>query len=102
MMKLGRRKKRYRPNILAMVVMTVITALLVCAMISRTSDLEQRAENYEARIASLNLQIAEAGEITKELEEQRIYMQSTQYIMDMAKDVLGLVEPGEIVVMPQQ
>lgn len=102
MMKLGRRRKRYRPNIFAMVVMTVITALLVCAMISHTSELEQRVENYEVRIASLNLQIAEAGETTKELEEQRIYMQSTQYIIETAKNVLGLVEPGEIVVMPQQ
>ena len=102
MMKLGRRKKHYRPNILAMIVMTVITVLLVCAMVSHTAELEPRAEVYEARIDSLMKEIAAADELTKELQEERVFMQSSQYIVQMAKNVLGLVEPGEIVVMPQQ
>ena len=85
-----------------MVVMAVITALLVCAMISRTSALEQRIGTYDAKIASLNLQISEANAKTDKLEEQRIYMQTIQYIEEMAKEVLGLVEPDEILVMPQK
>jgi len=100
--KLSRRKKRYRPNVFAMIVMTVITVLLVCALISRTSELERRAEVYEAKITSLNKEIAEADALTEALEEERIFMQSNQYIVQMAKDVLGLIEPGEIVVAPQQ
>jgi len=100
--KLSRRKKRYRPNVFAMIVMTVITVLLVCALISRTSELERRAEVYEAKITSLNKEIAEADALTEALEEERIFMQSSQYIVQMAKDVLGLIEPGEIVVAPQQ
>ena len=102
MVKLSRRKKRYRPNVFAMIVMTVITVLLVCALISRTSELERRAEVYEAKITSLNKEIAEADALTEALEEERIFMQSNQYIVQMAKDVLGLIEPGEIVVAPQQ
>lgn len=102
MVKLSRRKKRYRPNVFAMIVMTVITVLLVCALISRTSELERRAEVYEAKITSLNKEIAEADALTEALEEERIFMQSSQYIVQMAKDVLGLIEPGEIVVAPQQ
>ena len=85
-----------------MIVMTVITVLLVCALISRTSELERRAEVYEAKITSLNKEIAEADALTEALEEERIFMQSSQYIVQMAKDVLGLIEPGEIVVAPQQ
>ena len=102
MVKLSRRKKRYRPNVFAMIVMTVITVLLVCALISRTSELERRAEVYEAKITSLNKEIAEADALAEAVEEERIFMQSSQYIVQMAKDVLGLIEPGEIVVAPQQ
>lgn len=101
-MRLSRRRKHYRPNIFAMIVMTVITVLLVCALASRTSELERRAEIYEARITSLNKEIAEADALTESLEEERIFMQSSQYVVQMAKNVLGLVEPGEIVVAPQQ
>ena len=101
-MRLSRRRKHYRPNIFAMIVMTVITVLLVCALASRTSELERRAEIYEARITSLNKEIAEADALTEALEEERIFMQSSQYVVQMAKNVLGLVEPGEMVVAPQQ
>ena len=99
---LGRRKKKYRPNIFAMLVMTVITILLVYAMISQTSALEQRLGTYEARITSLNREIEDANAATEKLEEQRVYMQTTQYIEEMAKNVLGLVDPDEILVVPQQ
>ena len=85
-----------------MLVMTVITILLVYAMISQTSALEQRLGTYEARITSLNKEIAEADALTESLEEERIFMQSSQYVVQMAKNVLGLVEPGEMVVAPQQ
>ena len=98
---LGRKKKKYRPNIFAMVVMTVITVLLVCAMVSRTSALEQSLGTYEARITSLNREIENANAAAQELEEQRIYMQTTQYIEEIAKNVLGLVEPDEILIVPQ-
>ena len=85
-----------------MLVMTVITILLVYAMISQTSALEQRLGTYEARITSLNREIEDANAATEKLEEQRVYMQTTQYIEEMAKNVLGLVDPDEILVVPQQ
>lgn len=87
---------------LAMAVMTVITVLLVCAMISRTTALEQRLGAYDVKLASLNLEIDEANAKTKQLEEQKTYMQTIQYIEEVAKEVLGLVEPDEILVMPQE
>ena len=97
-----RRKKKYRPNKLAIAVITLITVGLVYAMSVHTSELMDRMEAYEARIDSLNNQIAEESELTEELEEYRIYMQTMQFIEDMAKKVLGLVEPGEMVVVPNE
>ncbi len=97
-----RRKKKYRPNKLAIAVITLITVGLVYAMSVHTSELMDRMEAYEAKIDSLNNQIAEGSELTEELEEYRIYMQTMQFIEDIAKKVLGLVEPGEMVVVPNE
>lgn len=102
MIKLGRRKKKYRPNFLAMAVMGIITVLLVIAMASRTAALEERLDTYEAKIDSLNIQIDEANKETEKLEGQRDYMQTLKYIEEMAKNVLGLVAPDEILVMPSE
>lgn len=96
-----RKKKKYRPNKLAIVLITLITVGLVYAMVVQTSALQKRLESYEARIDSLNQQIAEGTLTTEELEEYRNYMQTTSFIEEIAKKVLGLVEPGEIVVIPE-
>lgn len=100
-MELGRRKK-YRPNIAVMIVMTIITVGVVYACVLRTSALEQRLGTYEDKISALNLQIEEASAATEKLEEQRVYMQTRQYIEEMAKNILGLVEPDELLVKPEQ
>lgn len=97
-----RRKKKYRPNKLAIAVITLITVGLVYAMSVHTVQLQERLASYEAKIDSLNNQIAEGSELTEDLEEYRIYMQTMQFIEDMAKKVLGLVEPDEMVVVPNE
>ncbi len=97
-----KRKKKYRPNKLAIVLITLITVGLVYAMSVHTSTLQDRLESYQAKIDSLEEQIADGNDVTEELKEYRIYMQTMQFIEDIAKKVLGLVEPGEIVVAPNE
>ncbi len=97
-----KRKKKYRPNKLAILLITLITVGLVYAMSVHTSGLQERLNSYVAKIDSLENQIAEGSETTEELKEYRIYMQTMQFIEDIAKKVLGLVEPGEMVVVPNE
>lgn len=97
-----RKKKKYRPNKLAIAVITLVTAGLIYAMVVQTSQLQERLQAYEAKIESLNNQIAEGTLTMEELEEYRIYMQTSSFIEEIAKKVLGLVEPGEIVVVPTE
>lgn len=97
-----KRKKKYRPNKLAIVLITLITAGLVYAMSVHTSTLQERLESYQAKIDSLENQIADGNDVTEELKEYRIYMQTMQFIEDIAKKVLGLIEPGEMIVVPNK
>ena len=41
-------------------------------------------------------------ERSKELEEYRIYVQTKQYIEEVAKQKLGLVNPDEILLKPKK
>ena len=95
-----RKKKKYRPNKFAIVIITLITVGLVYAMAVQTTELQKRLESYEARINSLNQQIAEGTLTMEELEEYREYMKTTSFIEEIARKVLGLVEPGDIVIIP--
>ena len=38
----------------------------------------------------------------KELEEYRVYVQTKQYVEEVAKQKLGLVKPDEILLKPSQ
>ena len=96
-----RKKKKYRPNKLAIVLITVITAALVYVMAVETAELQKRLEVYQAKIESLNRQIEEGTLTMEELEEYREYMQTTSFIEEIARKVLGLVEPGDIVIVPE-
>lgn len=46
--------------------------------------------------------LAEEQERAKRLEEQRIYVQTKEYIEKVAKEKLGLVNPDEILLKPIQ
>lgn len=47
-------------------------------------------------------QKTEEEQRTKELEERKIYVQTKQYIEEVAKEKLGLVMPDEILLKPSE
>ena len=55
---------------------------------------------YQAREEALMAQVAKEENRSKELEEYRIYVQTKQYIEEVAKQKLGLVKPDEILLKP--
>ena len=55
-----------------------------------------------ARQKELLGQIDEAKERNEELQEYTLYMKTKKYVEDMARDILGLVYPDEIVIQPEE
>jgi len=75
--------------------------IMLAAIVSiRRNELNNKAEQYERRLAILEEQIKEAENYKDELSEKKIYIQTKQYIEEVAKDKLGLVNPDEIVLRP--
>ena len=94
----GRKKKR--KNGLKIIAVAV---LVLCAVITYSS-VELRAEKraLEKRKSELEIVLQTEQERSEELEDKKAYMQTTRYIEEVARKVLGLVYPEEIILRPEE
>ena len=85
------------------VIIYIVTAVVaVCALVlwARTRSLEQKEQRYIEKEQAILAQVAQEEERAKTLEEYRVYVQTKQYVEKMAKEKLGLVNPDEILLKP--
>ena len=57
-------------------------------------------DRYQAKEEALAKQVEQEKARANELEEYRVYVQTKQYIEEVAKQKLGLVKPDEILLKP--
>ncbi len=98
-----RRKKKDRwSNRLAIVGITMVVISLGVVVNLKSSSMQKKDLEYQIREQALEQQVAKEKDRAEELEEQRIYVQTKQYIEEVAKQKLGLVKPDEILLKPSQ
>lgn len=91
----ARRKKRtVRVGILAAVTAAV---LMTVAFAANGIQMRQKNAEYEKEIASLQEQVEEQEERKEDIDAQKEFMQSQEYIEEIAHERLGLVYPNETV-----
>lgn len=100
MAKYGRQKKK-KQNRLAMFAITLVVAALLAVLGLQTMRLEQRRDEYNTRRAAVEKQLDEQKARAEDLEAERLYVQTTDYIEKMARERLGLVNPDEIILKPE-
>lgn len=97
------RKRRERlGNRMALVGITFVVISLAVVVNFRGAELREKDLAYQIREENLNKQLEEEKERAKKLEEERIYVQTKEYIEKVAKEKLGLVNPDEILLKPIQ
>lgn len=79
----------------------VVFSLAVIVTI-KGSSLKEKDLEYQIRQENLSAQVEKELARSKELEEYRIYVQTKQYIEEVAKQKLGLVNPDEILLKPKE
>ena len=98
-----RRKRTDRSsNRAAVVAITVVVASLALVLGLRVNALKAKEAQYEAKEQALIEQVAAEEERAQTLEEYRVYVQTKQYIEKIAKEKLGLVNPDEILLKPNE
>lgn len=96
-----RRKKRDRwGNRMAIVGITVVVASLAVVVNLKSTSMRKKELEYQIREEALENQKTEEENRARELEEYRVYVQTKQYIEEIAKQKLGLVNPDEILLKP--
>lgn len=97
------RKRRERlGNRMALVGIIFVVISLAVVVNLRGAALRQKDLSYQIKEESLNRMLEEEKERAEQLEEERIYVQTKEYIEKVAKEKLGLVNPDEILLKPIQ
>ncbi len=99
-----RQSRMYRrdkwENRMALIGITAVVLSLAVVVNLKGASLKAKDLEYQIKEQNLEAQKAEEEQRTAELEERKIYVQTKQYIEEVAKEKLGLVMPDEILLKP--
>ena len=93
----GRRKSRNLNSKLPLLGITLVVGVLAFAVGIRSQDLRDKEPTYLMREDTLQKEIANEEQRTEDLNEKKVYVKTKQYIEEVARDKLGLVNPDEII-----
>ena len=83
-----------------MFAIALVVIVLLAFLSVKTLRLRDRVDGYDEQVARLEEEIAAEEARSEELDEREIYIQTKQYVEQIARDRLGLVYPGEILLVP--
>lgn len=105
---MGRRQDNRRKtgsksgNRIAIITVTTVVISMALAVGFKVDSLKKKEAQYKEKEQALIEQVASEQDRAKTLEQYRIYVQTKQYIEKEAKEKLGLVNPDEILLKPEQ
>ena len=92
-----RSNQKIANNYLSMAAIAIVVLILLVGLTMQSNNLKTRIAVYDAKAAALKQSIEDEQDRTKEIDEQKEYMQTDEYIAEVARDKLGLVKGNEIV-----
>lgn len=93
----GKEKKKIGYNYLGMAGIAVIALVLLGSLMVQSKTLQQRLYYYDSKAVALEKSIDSEKERTKEIETEKEYMKTDEYVEEAAREKLGLVKDNEIV-----
>lgn len=80
---------------------TIVVILLCIILIYKSVQANEELESKEAVLAEYNNAIIEASEKSREMEEEIRYRATDDYIEEAARDI-GLIDPNETIITPEE
>ena len=76
-----------------------VAVLIICGVVMYgKSALDREYAALQQRKTQLETQIGEESEREEEIEEYSVYVKTKKFIEDVARRVLGLVDPEDIII----
>lgn len=92
-----RKKNRTGVGIIAFVV------LILCGIVSyQRIGLEERKANAAQEIVRLNSKIEKQEERQADIKDLQKYVQTKQFVRDIAREKLGLVDKDDVIIKPEE
>ena len=80
-----------------------VAVLVLCSVIFFGSiELQEEKRALEKEKSEYETKLETAQDLSKELKNKRAYMQTVSYIEELAREVLGLVFPGETILKREE
>ena len=101
----GRSKSKKNNKIttkLGMVLVVSCLILLAVVVLYKAQSLKAQKESLQVQAAELQEQLDSAKEDYKKLEEREKYMQTDEYVEEIAREKLGLAKDNETVFKKEQ
>ena len=95
-----RRRKDRWGNRLAIIGITLVVFSLGVVVNVKSASMRKKDLEYQVREEALMQQLDQEKNRAQELEEYKVYVQTKQYVEEVAKQKLGLVKPDEILLKP--
>ncbi len=89
--------RKKRQNRFGMFLVSIVVIMLLVVVAVKSNELKEKKDYYAQKEQQLQEQIAEEEKRAEEIGDYEKYTQTKKYIEDVAKDKLGLVYEGEIV-----
>lgn len=89
--------RKKRQNRFGMFLVSIVVIMLLVVVAVKSNELKEKKDYYAQKEQQLQEQIAEEEKRAEEIADYEKYTQTKKYIEDVAKDKLGLVYEGEIV-----
>lgn len=76
-----------------------LTVLIICAVVIFSKyKLERTYDELQQQKILLEMSIAEEEERSKEIEEYSVYVKTKRFIIDVARDILGLTDEDDVII----
>lgn len=89
--------KKNKQNRLGMALVTIVVIMLLAVIVVKSTQLNEKKAEYDAKEEQLQEQIAAEENRTRELIEYEKYTKTAKYVEEVAKEKLGLVYEDEII-----
>lgn len=78
-----------------------VVAALLTVLTVYTRSLQKADAVYAARVDALQNEVDTEKQRQEELEEKSVYVQTKDYIEQIAREKLGLINPDETIIRPE-
>ena len=96
---MAKRKITYRKrnqNRLSMFLVVLVVLMIMVVVAVRSVELQRKLDESNARIENLDSQIAAEHQRTEDIAKYEKETKTKKFAIEMARDLFGLVFPGEI------